>query len=212
MRNRTKWRGRLHELGIPEGALRDAVQRAYRYVAECTSHDVPSAAGMLAYLKINRELRDILIPHGWSRSDAGNFSTVIAPDGSFAVAVAGGNDDTGLPNGTPTNRNGRGPTAQAAVRVNQYHFSDAYPEVISPIQAPPKPDLQTWFLLHLMDEVTETIRTELSLPAEIVDGHISLWQERLILSPVPFLPAPLPSYDAGNEGDEIDIPVERRVS
>lgn len=201
--------GRLHEMGVEQNVLRDAVEFGMRHAFDCTRHEPPNLPGILAWGKTVRSLRDSLVPQGWKASNARNYATVIHPRGTYAIAVAAGNSNTGVSDESPSTRAEKGPATRDAVHLNQLTFWD-----IS--ESFPRPELvpgtQTWLLLHYADEETEEIRLELSLPAGMTsDGHVTVWQERLILSPVPFFTRPSVSTEE-SEGEDVQVDVQRRVS
>lgn len=123
----------------------------------------------------------MLAPLGWSRSDEGNFCTVVEPGGRFAIAVASGSEYTGVVNREiPTTKCRKGPNTADAVHTNEqlYLFKE-----LAPV-ATREPDRATWILLFHND--AKEIRAELSLPNSIGDdGHIDGWRERIILGSQP---------------------------
>jgi hypothetical protein len=201
--------GRLHQLNVPGGVLREAVEYGVRYSADCTLHDPPSLAGIMAWGKITRRLRDRLVPVGWVPSNAQNYATTIHPKGAYAIVVAAGDAYTGLVGMTPCTRSEKGTATKEAVADNQTSFAEIDSTYAWP-RAVPVPK-QTWFLLHFMDEDAGSIRIELSLPAEMDDdGHVIRWRERVILRSVPIAPNPSLNEDSDDDGDD-EIPVERRA-
>ncbi len=57
---------RLYELGIAEEVLRTAVRFGAQYAGDCTKHDPPNLAGILAWGKTMRSLRRTrsIVPSG----------------------------------------------------------------------------------------------------------------------------------------------------
>ena len=199
--------GRLDELDVPEDVLRDAVQIGQHLASDCTAHDPRGLAGIIAWGKTVRELRDRLVPLGWRSSDDRNYATVVNPAETFAIAVAGGDANTGRRDADPTTRTDKGPATEDAVKVNrQLSFADI-DESFPKFQGE-GPGLQTWMLLHHADDDAGEIRVELSLPAGMTGGLVTEWQERIVLSPVPFSSSSVEISEPDVE--EIDIKIDRR--
>lgn len=197
--------GKLHELGVREDVLQEAIQSGLQHAFACTRHDPPILPGILAWGKIMRHLRDRLVPGGWEMSNARNYATVIHPQGGFAVAVAAGDANTGRPDLTPSTRTEKGPATRDAVHQNQLTFADVSESFPRPKKEPGK---QTWLLLHYADEEAEEIRAELSLPVHMgAQGHVTAWRERIILRPIPFTTNP---PEEGEDGGDLDIAVKPR--
>jgi len=198
--------GRLHDLGVDEGTLRQAVEYGLRHAFSCTKHDPPNLPGIIAWGKGIRSLRDRLVPLGWTADNSRNYATVVGPDGKIAIAVAAADAGTGHTDATPTTRSTKGPATKSAVHRNQLSFADV-------VEAFPRPQEtseadQTWLLLHYVDEEAEEIRSELSLPVHMDgNGYVDSWSERIIIGPIPHIPEPLADAEAG---EEIDVPVVRR--
>src|SRR5437762_1364435 len=89
--------GKLHELGVREDVLQEALQTGVQHAFACTRHDPPNLPGILAWGKTVRHLRDVLVPQGWEISNARNYATVIHPRSGLAIAVAAGDAHTGIP-------------------------------------------------------------------------------------------------------------------
>jgi hypothetical protein len=171
----------LTKLGLTRAPLLDAVKAGWLARETCTANDPPFFAGIFHWARTVRVLRERLIPLGWTRSDEGNFCTVVEPAEQFAIAVASGCEKTGQATAEiPTTKRRRGPSTFDAVQTNAqlYLFSDFAPEVKM------EATCATWVLLFYHDQ--KEIRAELSLPNSIgVDGHIDGWRERIILDAQP---------------------------
>lgn len=198
---------RLQQLGLDDQAvLRNSVELAItRYVFDCTPNDPPSLAGILGWGKTTRFLRDQLLPRAWVRNNARNYATVVSPDGSVSIAVAAGDVFTGIRDESPSTRTEKGPATRDAVSRNQLSFVDLEPTFRGLVEMP---GIQTWLLLHYVDDQAQEIRLELSLPASMSDeGFVSTWRERIVLTPIPLVEQTPSVID---EGDEIEVNVQRR--
>jgi len=197
---------RLHDLGVDEETLREAVEYGLRHAFSCTKHDPPNLPGIIAWGKGIRSLRDRLVPLGWTTDNSRNYATVVSPDGKTALAVAAADAGTGRPKSTPSTRSTKGPATKTAVDHNQLSFADVVDAFPKP-QETEKAD-RTWLLLHYVDEEAEEIRAELSLPVHMDgNGYVDSWLERIILETIPHVSTPVGDFDIG---EEIDVPVERR--
>jgi hypothetical protein len=195
----------LARLGLTLAPLRRAVAAGYLARISCTANDAPNAPGYYHWNATLRGLREELVTIDWSRCDDGNFSTIVHPSNKVAIAVASGNEDTGIVEAVPTTRCAKGPNTAAAVTVNIAQLE------LFPIEAPPVHDGHervTWFLLFYADR--HELRAELSLPVFIdAEGQIQAWRERIILPSEPLeSEAIIPEPDFG---PEVDIDVRRRV-
>ena len=198
---------RLAELGVAGEVLREAVEAGVQHASDCTAHDPPSLAGIIAWGKATRHLRDRLVPLGWTRDNARNYATVLSPDGAVAIAVAAANSATGQAEATPSNRSTKGPATRDAIDWNQTSFADVS-ESFRVCRATSRP--QTWLLLYFVDEDNDEVRLELSLPAYIDDdGYVTAWRERVLLLPLSLDSRAPPIRD---ETEQIDIKIERRAS
>ena len=92
---------RLRQIGLDEGALRQARQQGLLASLECTASHAPTAAGTYAYHEIVRALRDLFRPFGWSGDDSRNRGLLTNEGGTRAIAVASGDENTGIQEATP---------------------------------------------------------------------------------------------------------------
>lgn len=201
---------RLAELGLDKDDLRDAVMQGMLARSECTLNDPPQTPGHNSWSRTVRALREKLIPKRWTRSNEGNYPLVVNPVGNLAIAVATGDDCTGLAVANPMTQSPKGPRTQVAIEVNQYQSSlfEGFPDFEVP--ATPHNDRVTWILLQHYDQGKKEVRFELSCPSSYA-GKIDGWSERIIFDALPFdptlgIPVPLiPSLP------DIDIPLVRRA-
>lgn len=204
----------LHALGaLTQENLLESVEWGLRHAFDCTRHEPPNVPGFIAWGKIVRALRDRLVPNNWSPNDVKNYSTVVSPTGTDAIAVAAGNPGTGKASEQVATRSSKGPMTRQKIGENQLRLFET---VASQFPSPePLPDVgvRTWLLLHYVDEEAEEIRVELSLPVSIdEDGHVTDWRERIILDPIPHLPEPFSGpRPAEDEDDQTEIEIRRRA-
>lgn len=200
---------RLSQLGVEESALVEIVRRGYLAFASCTPNDPPLYPGFSAWASMVRGLREYLLPE-WERSDENNYSLVINPEGTVAIAVATGDENTGRVEAMPTTKSSKGPSTVEVVTSNQSQLELPYfPPVPAPARAGEEQRM-TWILLA--HRAQGEVRCELSLPTSMgVDGRVDGWRERIILKSIPTdpealeIPAPQPNQP------DIDVDVKRRA-
>jgi hypothetical protein len=122
----------------------------------------------------------------------------------MAIAVATGDDATGLADRSPTTKARKGPSTLYAVSSNQLQLG-LFPNDESPLPSAPSVgsgiDCMTWILL--VHRTRGEVRCELSLPSSMGDGYIEAWHERILLTPVP-----IDSEVSVNVPDQPDIAIE----
>lgn len=200
---------RLKELGLQQEHLREPVMQGMLLRSECTDNDPPLFPGYSAWARTVRTLREKVIPLNWSRNDDGGYSLCVNPEGTLAIAVATGDENTGNHREMPLTKSPKGPRTQLAIEINQQQgqlFDDLPGTGISEL---PNSDRTTWVLLQHYDQGRKEVRFELSLPMSY-SGKIDGWSERIIFDALPFdssssIPVPmLPNLP------DIDVPLRRR--
>lgn len=189
--------------GLTEEVIETAIRRSEAERDLCTAHDPTCLPGIIAWGRCNRFLRDRLVLLKWEANDDRNYPTVINPKGTVAIAVATGDEGTGLAEKHPGTKFPKGIVTQSAVDGNvQFLFAEmAHQKSLDAKRA-------TWLLLKR--RVTNSVHVELSLPSQISsDGIIRGWNRRIIF-PTITLETDIPVQD--DTGDTIDIPVIRRNS
>jgi hypothetical protein len=202
----------LNDLGLTQDILREAIEQGEIARASCTANDPPCVPGIYSWGSTVRSLRDILIPqpYEWTKSDDGNYSTVISPDGSFQIAVVTGDLGTGLADHNPTSKYPKGPKTQDAVHANEQFLlfpedQKAAEEKAAKQEAADK--RITWILLKRRS--SDLVFAELSLPKTISNsGYVETWQVRIILDPIEVEPIAILDDDA--EDEAIEVVVKRR--
>ena len=192
---------KLDSLDLDSLTLLQAISFGQTYVAEATPNDPPSSVGITAWGKTVRRLRELLIPRGWMGENHQNYALTVHSSGRWAVAVAAGDEQTGLngPDG-PKTRSPKGIWTSRTVRSNRRQLSFAH---LSPEWA--TTTRQTWILLYYSGETSDGLRAELSLPVGMdEDGYVDEWRQRIILPRTGEL-------DVGSRTDdldgEVDVPV-----
>lgn len=205
---------RLLRLGLDENLVVKVAERGLAARRTCTKFDTPSFPGYLQWNHMHRALRELLWHRDWAPDDDRNFSRVVRPDGAIALTVATGDELTGLKpkpgRRQPTTKYPKGTETDLAIEVNvQLGLFDDPPVIEDVSSGPPlpRPVRQTWWLLNAL--VDGELRFELSCPeAQDERGHIVKWSERIIFEPIS-LDGIDEDDDQGDDGDGIDVPIER---
>jgi hypothetical protein len=175
---------RLAELSVNEEALRSAVSRGYLAFASCTENHPRMFPPIAAWAETMAAVRENLVPLGWTRSEQKNYSRALDPQGSIAIAVAAGNEETGRADGTPSTKTAKGARTVEAVVINQIQLQLFEEPAPATETAEIEDERVTWLLL--MHRAQTEIRCELSLPVAIgTDMRVNQWQERIILRSIP---------------------------
>ncbi|WP_081079128.1 hypothetical protein [Burkholderia territorii] len=196
---------RLASLELDRQVLIDAVLQALMYRARLTAHHPRLYRHSVLTNETVAALRDLLVPRGWEKQDEGNYELVVNPALGAAIAVASGDDATGLKDFTPSNKSEKGPRTVKAVDDNR--TADLFPETLPPVQDEQRV-LDTWILLHHLDG--DEIRLELSRPNgyDSTQHFVTSWSERIVLGPIDLdgEPTVLPIPHA----PDIDVVVSRK--
>jgi hypothetical protein len=99
------------------------------------------------------------------RSDENNYSVVIDDKRKFAIAVATGDEATGIAEAAPSTRALKGISYQLAVVSNQFTLNLFPEELPEPPAVVTTYEKGTWILL--MHRSRKEVRCELSLPSSI---------------------------------------------
>jgi len=177
-------------IGLTESALLAAVMQGYLARTNCTANHPPLFPSFVAWGETVRALREQLAPIGWTRTDENNYSRALHPEGHIAIAVATGNEATGIVSESPITKSVKGPSTIEAVEVNRSQW-------LLGMEPPPVAVIDdnenqptTWLLL--IHHANNEIRSELSQPFEIgPDGRINGWRERILLRSMPLDPEAL---------------------
>ena len=203
---------RLHELGIPQEVLLEALRIGYQKGDFTTAAHPRTYQGTVVWGEITAELRGRLKALGWDLDDTDNIARVISPDEEVVVVAVRGNHRTGRRSKHEqlSTLRPRGPAGVRIIKVNiqfelilQEDGDEMSQDVLSDFGG-------TWFLLY--NRVEDIIRSELSF-ANAVDesGSLLKWRERLVLPDIDLLRPP-PEDDQGEGTPDVDVPVTRRVS
>jgi hypothetical protein len=204
---------RLTELDLSAELIERVIRRADAEASMCTALDPPIMEGLTRWGRMNRFLREELIPAGWRFDNPRNLPRTIHPSGEFAIVATTGDELTGLADAVPATKYLKGDATVRAVETNEQltlDFDD-FDLGQDDGRADSSGDLLTWFLLYHANE--EGFRVELSLPDAIVDGRIISWAERIILPVFPRLDDRLADSvtpGGGDVGEDVVVEVTRR--
>lgn len=193
---------RLAELGIPQKALRRAIQGGDAEARSWTEAAPRNMPGMARWGRTNEMLRTGLGREGFTYENPGGLPVTISPDSSFKIVATTGDEYTGQDGKhQPTTRYAKGTAMAKAVEHNGQLALDIglVDAEIGPTiaEAASSETISTWVLLYHV--APKGIYAELSLPASISPvGFIDRWRERIIL----------PMYELGPEPEEQVVPDE----
>jgi hypothetical protein len=203
---------RLAELGLEPEILTEAVQRGQAEWASCTANHPRFFPGIAAWAETVRALRELLLPHGWQRSDEGNLPFTVNEAGQLALSVATSDGSTGRATGSPCTNGSKGPKTRGAIDVNRLQYQlfeniELLPQDMEAIKA-----RTTWFLLIHRDLDSREVRSELSRPINMnVEGRVDGWAERVILGTIPFDGDMIDmGGENGPQSPDIIVPIKRR--
>jgi hypothetical protein len=204
---------KLTELGLSVEIIERVARRAEAEASMCTPLDPPIMEGLTRWGRMNRYLREELIPAGWRFDNPRNLPRTIHPSGEFAIVATTGDELTGLADLLPATKYAKGYATVRAVEINEqlildFGDFDPGPDDSRAVEAG---DLWTWFMLFHFDE--DGFRVELSLPDAIADGRITSWAERIILPVFPREDDRIPDLaplGGDEQGGEVVVEVTRR--
>lgn len=203
---------RLAELGIKEEDLLQAAERGFTAWASCTANHPPAIPGLFAWGETVCALRERLIPLGWERKDEQNWPLVVNANGTIALSVATGNEDTGRKDKDPVTASAKGPRTISAIVANQN--LPLFPELLPSAESLKATGRATWLLLVYRDSDAREMRCELSRPIGMdSEDRVDGWAERIILSPRPFdgIDDTLVGGGDGPQSPEITVEIKRRA-
>ena len=213
-------REQLALLRLTPEDLIDAIKFGEGHRALCTPDDPRGFPGMTAWARTVRGLRTgRLRKDGWTADDSGNYPTLLNPDKTLAIAVATGDDGTGIydperPFDYPRLKYTKGTMTRLAVERNSetpYMFPDMEEDAKAKrAKLEATANRITWMLMRRRN--SDTVYSEFSLPWKISDaGQVESWKHRIILGPLDVDPMLNVLDDSGEDpGDVIDVPVQRR--
>ena len=111
--------GRLAELGLTIELIELVVRRADAEASMCTALDPPIMEGLTRWGRMNRFLREELIPAGWRFDNPRNLPRTIHPSGEFAIVATTGDELTGLAGLLPATKYLKGDATVQAVGINE---------------------------------------------------------------------------------------------
>lgn len=203
---------RLADLGLEEPDLLQPAERGFSAWASCTSNHPPAIPGLWAWGETVCALGERLIPLGWERRNESNWPLVINKNGTIALSVATGNEDTGRKDSDPLTASSKGPRTVNAIVANQRQL--VFPEMLPPVESLNAPGRATWLLLVYRDIDAREMRCELSRPISMdAEGRVDGWAKRIILKPRPFdgIGDVLAGGDIGPQSPEITVEIKRRA-
>ena len=205
---------RLADLGLEEASLIRAVQRGLAAWASCTENHPPVFGGLSAWAETVCALREELVPRGWERSNDANLPLVVNGNGTVAISVATGDEETGMKEGAPCTSSAKGPKTALAILENLGQGVLFPSQMLPPAEIVNASGRATWILLMYRDKKERQVRCELSRPISMAEeGHVDGWAERIILKPTSFNDDILTwsGAEGGPQSPEIDVEIKKRA-
>lgn len=200
---------RLHELGVTEEILRQAVEAGERARLTCTANHPRTTPGFLGWAETVKVIRDRLIPEKWTKSDDGGLPTVVHPKGTVSVAVTTGDEGTGIEGSELKSKYTKGAATAAVIEVNhtQLGFDE---QLLGPrVLKKPSGTMLTWYLV--IRRLPHEIRFELSLPSGLGEnGQVVDWKERILFAPITLEDDAVKIDQSVEEADDIVVEVTRK--
>jgi hypothetical protein len=182
-------RNRLAELGLAEEILSTAIKRGQAEARSRTDNHPPMYRYLTPWGETTCALREGLLPKGWTRSDEGNLPFTVNPDGTLAIIVSTGDQNTGNKDASPCTKCTKGPRTIDAVESNERQAS-LFPIHLTPADIKKMQETGrriTWILMFHRDPNTQELRFELSRPINMnEEGQVAGWYERIIFGAIPF--------------------------
>lgn len=195
----------LARLGLTREPISRAANAGYLARTNCTPNHPSNFGGIAHYADTIRQLRDELVPMGWSAENDQNMEVTVSPEKGISIAVVSGNENTGLESRVPSTKRRRGAVTTRLVDDNkQLQLDLPTPDLPPKVNEDGKEVRQTWVLLHFFDR--NELRFELSRPVRIGDdGYIEAWKERIIFPAVPIDGIALPVLPEYADQPDVDV-------
>jgi hypothetical protein len=188
----------LAEYGLKEEWIADAIRRGERWRNATTPHHPRTAPGWYAWSETTTALRDVVVPEGGEATSVESFERLVCPTKRHEIAVLGGDRFTGDPLRDPQPKYMKPRVvAQGTIARSQIEM---FREDI------PTPPGRRVLLFLLVRRDGDNAVAELSRPGGITDsGRINVWEQRILLAPIPVGSKPL--QDREDETEPVDIDV-----
>lgn len=184
----------LPKLGLTAEIVHRALFAAVTDAQLCTKADAPTASGFILWTRVNRYLREELVPMDWTIRQKDLILRTVHPSGAFAITAISASGGVGQidarnvraknPKGAAVKRvvdkNGTAPFVFGDPRVDDVSLEDE--------------EIPTWFLLYKWQE--GVIHTELSYPIDMSGSFVDKWNPRLLIE----------SLEVAGFSDDIDDP------
>ncbi len=203
---------RLADMGLKVDYLEAAVRHGHDRASRCLPVHPKTYQGQVMWAETVGELRTQLfdLNQQWKAGQTNNYETAYHSERAVAIAVVGGDSNTGVAGfNPPKTARKRGPiTAKRVIRNVRGQLPLNLPE----FQDPPEDDelCATWFFL--LSARKEVMHSELSLPVSLgADSRIDRWAERILLPPVTLSGIAITPDDLNGGDDEAPtIHVDRK--
>jgi hypothetical protein len=185
---------RLSRFGLKFEHFTAAQTRGHEQRERCLPVHPRVYPGVIMWAETTAELRTQLLEldKGWKIGSTDNYETVFHAEQRTAIAVLGGDVNTGVKGFKPPKAaRGRGPVTSKRIGVNvRGQYALPLEGVADPAEATDE-DCTTWFFL--INARMDVLYSELSLAVTMgEDSRIGWWAERILLPAVPMVGAVTP--------------------
>jgi hypothetical protein len=195
---------RLAELGLRAEYFGDSLRHGHDKRRGCSPLHPKSFPGITMWAETTLAMRGNCMAAGlhWEPDSADNYETVVDRRNGVAIAVVGGDVNTGVRGFQhPLAARRRGPVTDRRVSDNFRQLALDLPGL--PVEADPGQPLKNYFFL--VNARGGHLFSELSLPVAVITRkRVSHWAERILLPPVGVED---PVTPVGYEDEESDVPV-----
>ncbi|BFL83811.1 hypothetical protein FAP94_12335 [Morganella morganii] len=215
----------FEKVGLNEQILKEAIGAGLSQYLSASELAPLNAGGSMASFKIIETLRGQLLNNktGWSILNLKGQCLTINGSAQITLVATSGDKDTGLREGQPCTKNGKGCETKNQIRRNigqtfnlfehdlfeEQQLSDGFGFMQ---EASKIDDHELWVLLYFFDNSKKEVRYELSLPIGFKDVgvhgkvKVSEWGDRIYFRPVPF-ETTLAIDEPVNFNDEVEFTV-----
>lgn len=202
---------RLAQMGLRPHYFEAAIRHGHERASRCLPVHPKTYPGQVMWAETVGELRTQLfdLNQRWAGGQTSNYETSYHPERGIAIAVVGGDSNTGVRGlDPPKTARKRGPvTARRISRNVRGQAPFDLPELADPPQADELCD--TWFFM--LKARNEVMYSELSLPVSMgTDSRVSRWAERIILPPTALTGIAITPIDDDGSDDAPTVHVDRK--
>jgi hypothetical protein len=201
---------RLAELGLRASYFEQAVRRGHELRSRCTPLHPRTYPGQVMWAESVAILRTQLLDlnQGWGMARVNNYETSFHADRKMAIAIVGGDANTGVKGFDPPKAaRRRGPVTERRVKRNLLGQASLLPDLDRDVDNDGL--CMTWIYLACARD--EILYSELSLPLLLgSDRKFSRWSERILMPELPLSGVVTPIEPPEDDDDQSGFQVKRK--